>query len=56
MSKTTTTARRARAWRWMRRHEARHGGTLAQVTGAALAAGIITADERAALLRAGGAS
>lgn len=53
---STTAKRRAAAWRWMRRFSAQHpDATLAQMTGAALAAGKITNEERDALLRQAGA-
>ncbi len=55
MNTTHDTKRRASAWRWMRRFNAQHpDATLAQTTGAALAAGKITTAERDALLRQAG--
>ena len=57
MTTRETTKRHARFWRWLRRFEARHPGmTLAGMLGCAQDAGVLTREERLALLRNVGAA
>ena len=52
-----TNVRRRRFWRWLRRFEAANPGmTLAGMLGCAQDAGVVTRDERLALLRNVGAA
>lgn len=57
MTTRETMKRRARFWRWLRRFEAKHPGmTLAGMLGCAQDAGVLTREERLALLRNVGAA
>ena len=57
MATRETTKRRARFWRWLRRFDAKHPGmTLAGMLGFAQDAGVLTREERLALLRNVGAA
>ena len=57
MTTRETMKRRAQFWRWLRRFEAKHPGmTLAGMLGCAQDAGVVTREERLALLRNVGAA